>query len=58
MPGNEEPAETFSQTLEQIEENVTNWDAINGDNPEEAAEEEDDHQAEEQEDGQMWTLHR
>jgi len=53
VPGNEEPAETFSQTLEQIEENVTNWDAVNGDNPEEAAEEEDDHQAEEQEDGQM-----
>ena len=52
MPGNEEPAETFSQTLEQIEENVTNWDAVNGNNPEEAAEE-DDHQAEEQEDGQM-----
>ena len=53
MPGNEEPAETFPQTLEQIEENVTNWDAINGDNPEVAAEEEGDHQAEEQEDGQM-----
>lgn len=45
VTGNEEPVETFPQTLEQIEENVTNWDAVDEDEHEVAAEE-NDHQAE------------
>ena len=52
MPGNEEPAETFPQTLEQIEENVTNWDVVNEENNEDVAGE-DDHQVEEQREEQM-----
>ena len=52
MPGNEEPAETFPQTLEQIEENVTNWDVVNEENHEDVAGE-DDHQAVEQREEQM-----
>ena len=52
MPGNEEPAETFPQTLEQIEENVTNWDVVNEENLEEVAGE-DDHQVEEEREEQM-----
>ena len=54
MPGNEEPAETFPQTLEQIEENVTNWDVVNEDNLEEVAEE-DERQVVERGEEQMWT---
>ena len=52
MPGNEEPAETFPQTLEQIEENVTNWDVVNEDNLEEVAGE-DEHQVVERGEEQM-----
>ena len=52
MPGNEEPAETFPQTLEQIEENVTNWDVVNEENNEDVAGE-DDHQAVERGEEQM-----
>ena len=45
MTGNEELVETFPQTLEQIEENVTNWAAVDADDHE-AATEESEHQEE------------